>query len=126
MIALPFSQYIVDWLARPITRLGYELVFTAPAEAFWVQMKVGHHRRPVRRRAGASCGRCGAFIAPGLHAHEKKYAVPFVIIGSLLFLGGGAFSLFVVTPYAMTFLLGYARPGPQAHDHDRRTTSTSC
>jgi len=52
-----------------------------------------------------------AFIAPGLHAHEKKYAAPFVIIGSALFIGGGAFSLFVVTPYAIQFLLSYARPG---------------
>src|SRR5207244_4278300 len=38
---------------------------------------------------------------------------PFVIIGSLLFVGGGAFSLFVVTPYALQFLLSYARPGLQ-------------
>jgi sec-independent protein translocase protein TatC len=51
------------------------------------------------------------FVSPGLHTHEKKYAAPFVIIGSLLFMVGGAFSLFVVTPYALTFLLGYARPG---------------
>ena len=54
-----------------------------------------------------------AFIAPGLHAHEKKYALPFVLIGSLLFIGGGVFSLFVVTPYALEFLLSYARPGLQ-------------
>jgi sec-independent protein translocase protein TatC len=54
-----------------------------------------------------------AFIAPGLHAHEKKYALPFVLIGSLLFIGGGAFSIFVVTPYAIQFLLSYARPGLQ-------------
>jgi sec-independent protein translocase protein TatC len=50
-----------------------------------------------------------AFIAPGLHEHEKKYAAPFVILGSLLFMIGGAFSLFVVTPYAIAFLLSYAR-----------------
>jgi len=31
----------VDWLAKPVTKLNYTLVFTAPAEAFWVQMKVG-------------------------------------------------------------------------------------
>src|SRR5882724_2484851 len=50
-----------------------------------------------------------AFIAPGLHEQEKKYAVPFVVIGSLMFIAGGAFSLFVVTPYAIAFLLSYAR-----------------
>jgi sec-independent protein translocase protein TatC len=52
-----------------------------------------------------------AFVAPGLHRHEKKYAAPFVIIGSLMFVAGGAFALFVVTPYALNFLLGFARPG---------------
>jgi sec-independent protein translocase protein TatC len=110
VIALPFSQYIVDWLARPVTRLNYSLVFTAPAEAFWVQMKVGIIVG-VFLSAPVILWQVWAFIAPGLHAHERKYALPFVIIGSLLFVGGGAFSLFVVTPYAIKFLLSYARPG---------------
>jgi sec-independent protein translocase protein TatC len=109
-IGLPFSQYLIDWLARPVTRLGYELVFTAPAEAFWVQMKVGIIAG-LFIAAPAILWQVWAFIAPGLHEHEKKYAAPFVIVGSLLFLVGGAFSLFVVTPYALNFLLGYARPG---------------
>ena len=109
-IALPFSEKIVDFLARPITKLGYKLVFTAPAEAFWVQMKVGLIVGLFIAAPGILWQVWG-FIAPGLHAHEKKYAAPFVIIGSLLFLGGGAFSLFVVTPYAIQFLLSYARPG---------------
>jgi sec-independent protein translocase protein TatC len=110
LIALPFSARLTDWLARPVTKLGYELVFTAPAEAFWVQMKVGL----IAGLFIASPGilwQVWAFIAPGLYTHEKKYAAPFVIIGSLMFIAGGAFSLFVVTPYALTFLLGYARPG---------------
>src|SRR5881296_3967379 len=108
VIALPFSQYIVDWLAKPVTKLNYSLVFTAPAEAFWVQMKVA-------MIVGLFIGSPGilwqvwAFVAPGLHPHEKKYAAPFVIIGSLMFIAGGAFSLFVVTPYAIAFLLSYAR-----------------
>jgi sec-independent protein translocase protein TatC len=110
VIALPFSQYIVDWLARPVTKLNYSLVFTAPAEAFWVQMKVGIICG-IFIAAPIILWQVWAFVAPGLHAHEKKYAAPFVIIGSLLFLGGGAFSLFVVTPYAIQFLLSYARPG---------------
>ena len=111
-IALPFSEKIVDFLARPITKLGYKLVFTAPAEAFWVQMKVGLIVG-IFLAAPAILWQVWAFVAPGLHGHEKKYALPFVVIGSLLFMGGGAFSLFVVTPYAIQFLLSYARPGLQ-------------
>ena len=110
VIVLPFSERIVDWLARPVTKLNYELVFTAPAEAFWVQMKVGLIVG-IFLAAPAILWQVWAFVAPGLHQHEKKYALPFVVIGSLLFIGGGAFSLFVVTPYAIQFLLSYARPG---------------
>ncbi len=109
-VALPFSQRIVDWLALPVTRLGYELVFTAPAEAFWVQMKVGLFGG-LFLAAPVILWQVWAFIAPGLHPQEKKYAAPFVIIGSLMFIAGGVFALYVVTPYALTFLLGYARPG---------------
>src|SRR5947208_14367056 len=39
-IALFRAEQITDYLARPVTTLGYKLVFTAPAEAFWMQMKV--------------------------------------------------------------------------------------
>jgi sec-independent protein translocase protein TatC len=110
VIALPFSERIVDWLARPVTKLGYDLVFTAPAEAFWVQMKVGLIAG-VFIAAPVILWQVWAFIAPGLHQHERKYAMPFVLIGSVMFVLGGAFSLYVVTPYALTFLLSYARPG---------------
>src|SRR5262249_58172494 len=39
-IALPFSQKIMDYLARPVQQTGNNLVFLALTEAFWVQMKV--------------------------------------------------------------------------------------
>src|SRR5881409_2427875 len=105
---LYFSQNIVDWLARPVTKLNYSLVFTSPAEALWVQMKVGLIVGLFLAAPGI-LWQVWAFIAPGLHQHERKYAIPFVLIGSVMFLAGGAFSLFVVTPYAIAFLLSYAR-----------------
>jgi len=107
-IALFRAEQITDYLARPVTKLGYKLVFTAPAEAFWVQMKVALIVGVFLASPGI-LWQVWAFIAPGLHQHEKKYAVPFVIIGSLMFIAGGAFSLLVVTPYAIAFLLSYAR-----------------
>jgi sec-independent protein translocase protein TatC len=112
VIAFPFSERIVDWLSKPVTNLKHTLVFTAPAEAFWVQMKVALITG-LFLAAPVILWQVWAFVAPGLHAHERKYAAPFVIAGSLMFLGGGAFSLFVVTPYAIQFLLSFARPGLQ-------------
>jgi sec-independent protein translocase protein TatC len=112
VIAFPLSQRVVDYLARPIQATGNTLVFLAVTEAFWVQMKVAliaglFIASPV------IMWQIWSFVAPGLYQTEKKYAAPFVIIGSLMFIGGGAFSLFVVTPYAINFLLSFARPGLQ-------------
>jgi sec-independent protein translocase protein TatC len=111
-IAFPFSQKVVDWLARPIVKSGNTLVFLAVTEAFWVQMKVALFLGLFLAAPGI-LWQVWRFVEPGLHSHEKKYAVPFVVIGSLLFIGGGAFSLLIVVPSATTFLLSYARPGLQ-------------
>ncbi|MEK7715289.1 MAG: twin-arginine translocase subunit TatC [candidate division NC10 bacterium] len=112
-IALPFSQQIMDYLAKPARDTGHNLVFLALTEAFWVQMKIGLIAG-LFIASPAIFWQVWRFISPGLHGHERKYAAPFVIIGSLLFLGGGAFALKVVTPFAIQFLLSYERPGLQA------------
>jgi sec-independent protein translocase protein TatC len=112
LISFPFSSRIVDFLARPIQRTGNPLVFLAVTEAFWVQMKVALFVG-LFLAAPAILWQVWRFVEPGLHRHEKRYAIPFVIIGSLLFIGGGAFSLLIVTPNAVAFLLSYARPGLQ-------------
>jgi sec-independent protein translocase protein TatC len=109
---LIFAAEIVDWLARPIKETGNTLVFLAVTEAFWVQMKVALFVGLFLAAPGI-LWQVWQFIAPGLYRHERKYAAPFVIIGSLLFIGGGAFSLLVVTPNAVKFLLSYGRPGLQ-------------
>jgi len=111
-IAFPFSQRVVDWLARPIVKSGNTLVFLAVTEAFWVQMKVALFLGLFIAAPGI-LWQVWRFVEPGLHRHEKKYAIPFVTIGSLLFIAGGAFSLLIVTPSAIGFLLSYARPGLQ-------------
>src|ERR671931_364038 len=85
-IALFRAEQITDYLARPVTKLGYKLVFTAPAEAFWVQMKVALIVGLFISAPGI-LWQVWAFVAPGLHEHEKKYAAP----------------------YAIQFLLSYAR-----------------
>ncbi|MFE2138775.1 twin-arginine translocase subunit TatC, partial [Streptomyces sp. NPDC059466] len=48
-----------------------------------------------------------AFIVPGLHRHEKKYALAFVGTGVPLFLGG-AFFAYKTLPTMATVLLGFS------------------
>ena len=47
------------------------------------------------------------FISPGLYRHERRYAIPFVVSASLLFVTGGAFGYYVAFPTALRFLLDW-------------------
>ena len=47
------------------------------------------------------------FVSPGLHAHERRYAIPVVVAASVCFLAGGAFGYFVAFPAALSFLLDW-------------------
>jgi len=45
------------------------------------------------------------FVAPGLYAKERRWIGPFVFLGWIFFLGGGAFAYYVAFPFAVQFLL---------------------
>jgi sec-independent protein translocase protein TatC len=47
------------------------------------------------------------FISPGLYPRERRYAVPFVLSASVLFLTGGAFGYYIAFPAALGFLLDW-------------------
>ena len=108
IVAFRFSDVIIKFISRPLVKTGSEVVSLAPTEAFWTRMKLS-------RVAGLFLAmpvilyQVWAFIAPGLHKHERRYAGPFVIVGSLLFLAGGAFALLVVVPFAVTFLVTFGQ-----------------
>lgn len=45
------------------------------------------------------------FIAPGLYAHEKRFAVPFVAMATVFFLLGAAFAHYVAFPWTWDFFI---------------------
>ena len=47
------------------------------------------------------------FISPGLYPHERRYAIPFVLFASVLFVCGGAFGYYIAFPTAVGFLLDW-------------------
>ncbi len=82
------------------------LIFTAPAEAFWMHMKISFivgfvFALPVVFH------QTWRFVSPGLVHKEKKYVIPFVLTTTTLFLAGAAFCYFLVLPFALKFLLEY-------------------
>ncbi|MDI6744719.1 MAG: twin-arginine translocase subunit TatC [Thermodesulfovibrionales bacterium] len=83
-----------------------KLVFLAPAEAFWMSMKVSFVAALVLALP-VIFHQFWKFISPGLLAREKKYVFPFVISATGLFIAGALFCFFMVLPFAMGFLLTY-------------------
>lgn len=50
-----------------------------------------------------------AFISPGLYKRERRWAVPFIVFTSGLFILGGVFAYFIVFRYGLEFLLGIGK-----------------
>jgi len=85
---------------------GQRLQVIEVTESFWVNMKVAMIAGlflvlPV------VLYEVWAFIAPGLLIHERRFALPFVVISTGLFALGATFALAVVIPFAVQFLASY-------------------
>jgi sec-independent protein translocase protein TatC len=100
-VSYAFSQQILLLLQRPMPT---RLIFIAPTEAFFVNLKVAFY-------AGLFLSiplilfQVWKFVAPGLYEHERRYSYPFLIISTVLFLIGGVFAYAVILPIALHFLI---------------------
>jgi sec-independent protein translocase protein TatC len=86
---------------------GSHFIFTEPGEAFFLYMKmaliVG-----IMIAMPVILWQAWLFIAPGLYQREKKLAIPFVVLASLGFVGGAAFSHYVLFPWMFRFFGSFA------------------
>lgn len=90
----------------PSSEPEISLVFLAPAEALWMHMKIAFISAFIIT-SPLIFYQSWTFISPGLLEKEKKYAIPFVITTTFLFLIGSLFCFVIVLPFAMNFLLTY-------------------
>jgi len=105
-----FSDTLFDILAEPLLHVmpaGGSLIFISVAEAFFTYMKVGFIGGIILA-SPVVLYQVWAFVAPGLYRHEKRYVVPFVLLGSFFFALGIFFAYYVALPIGFKFLLGYA------------------
>jgi len=92
-----------DATVSPAFPNGKGLIFTAPLEAFATRIKVAVYGGFVVA-SPVVFFHLWRFITPGLHANEKKYAIPFVTASVLLFVGGSGVAV-ITFPKALNFLL---------------------
>jgi sec-independent protein translocase protein TatC len=86
---------------------GGQLIFTEPGEAFFLWIKMAAISGLLISSPYVMY-QVWLFIAPGLYANEKRLAVPFVICASTLFVGGAAFSHYVLFPLAWQFFASFS------------------
>jgi sec-independent protein translocase protein TatC len=100
-VSYGFSQQLLLLLQRPMPT---RLVFIAPTEAFFVNLKVAFYAG-LFLSVPLLLFQIWKFVAPGLYEHERQYSLPFLFVSTALFLIGAAFAYLVILPIALHFLL---------------------
>jgi sec-independent protein translocase protein TatC len=104
-IACFFLQRLFEFVMGPMQQLlkpGQQLIFTEPTEGMMLYLKIALIAGTLIA-SPAIMWQVWLFIAPGLYVNEKKLAVPFVLLGSFLFIAGAAFAHYVVFRLTWTF-----------------------
>jgi sec-independent protein translocase protein TatC len=106
--ALVFAKPIFGILMKPVLDAlpaeGRALVYTSGIEELNVLMKVGVYCG-VFLTTPVILMQIWGFVSPGLYPEERRYAGPFVFLGSSAFLAGAMFCYFAVLPSMFKFLL---------------------
>jgi sec-independent protein translocase protein TatC len=100
----PIFGFVYERLAIVVP--GGRLIYTEAPEMFMLWIKIAA-LTGVLIASPYIMLQVWLFIAPGLYAKEKKFAIPFVLSSSSLFVGGAAFSHYFVFPAAWNFFASF-------------------
>jgi sec-independent protein translocase protein TatC len=117
IVALVFSNQTLNIIARPFCsavingmsgchQAGDQLVINGVFDSFFLRIKIAFFFALVGT-SPAWLYQLWAFIAPGLHAREKKWACLFTFTAAPLF-AGGAVLAYLVMDRGLHYLLGLA------------------
>ena len=104
----PYCSIRASSLGEGIFGSGCELLVTDPLEPFSVRLTVAGYGGLILS-IPIILWQAWRFIAPGLLKREKRWALPFIFSGVLLF-AAGAFLAYWSIPRALDFLVGIGGP----------------
>jgi sec-independent protein translocase protein TatC len=109
VIAFAFVNQIFNFVyARLAADVpDHHLIYTEPGEAFFIYLKIAA-LSGLLISSPYVMWQVWLFIAPGLYANEKKFALPFVFFASALFIAGAAFSHYILFPFAWKFFASFS------------------
>lgn len=82
------------------------MIFTGLTEAFFIYMMIAFFASLIVT-SPYLLYQIWKFISPGLYKSEKKYVLPFVLVSTLLFIGGVLFGYFIALPPAFKFFVEF-------------------
>jgi sec-independent protein translocase protein TatC len=110
-----FRDQIIQFLVLPLPdqasaalgiHNGHKLITTGLAEGFTVYLKLSL-AAGILLALPVLLYQTWAFVSPGLYAREKKYAVPFIFVGIVLFLAGITLG-YIVLRFPVQWLINIA------------------
>jgi sec-independent protein translocase protein TatC len=104
MLGMLTKPYVDAWIAQKVPG-SPSLHFGAPAAAFMAYLELSL-LGGLGLAAPIVFYQLWSFVAPGLYAREKKFVVPFVVLSSGLFVGGGWFGWRTAFPVTFDYFLG--------------------
>ncbi len=112
---LYWARDIFGFLMKPVLDAlppaDRSLIYTSGIEELNVLMKVGLYAG-IFLATPVLLAQLWGFVAPGLYPRERRYAFPFVLLGTIAFIIGATFCYLVVLPTMFNFLLSSGNTAP--------------
>ena len=108
-IAYAYIDRIFAFIIEPMQRMlpaGQTLIYTDPTEGFMLTIKIGLMAGLIIASPLVFL-QVWLFIAPGLYVHEKRLAIPFILMSTVLFAAGVTFGHYMVFPIVWKFFASY-------------------
>jgi sec-independent protein translocase protein TatC len=105
VVAFAFINPIFDFVFRPMRSVlppGSKMIYTQPGEAFSTYVMIALIAGIVFA-APFIMYQIWRLVAPALYLHQKKLAVPFILLTTGGFVGGALFNHYVVFHFMMAF-----------------------
>jgi sec-independent protein translocase protein TatC len=109
-ICYAFKERLFTVLTRPLEAYlpkGSSMQYIGIPEAFFTYLKISLFGGLIFALP-VILYETWKFVSPGLHVHEKRYALPFVLFSTFFFLCGVTFCYFVVFPFMFQFFMSFS------------------
>ncbi len=119
IVCFYFAKPLFNLLVQPfrwavgmagLTHRNIELIYTAPQEFFFTQLKIAMFGGIVLAFP-LIAAQIWKFVAPGLYRNERGAFLPFLVASPVLFLMGAALVYFFAMPMVMWFFLSQEQMG---------------